>query len=228
MRGKVVLITGAKGGLGTFVTQRFLSAGARVIGISRTIKQSDFPGENFTAISSDITQSNATAELVSYVLQKFGQIDVLVHVMGGFAAAPIHETDDATWASMRDLNLTSPFNILRAVIPAMREKDFGRVVVVGSLAAVEPHATLGAYTASKVAAAALVQITALENRDRGITANVVLPGTMDTPANRAAMPSVDPKTWVQPDDVADAIFAFADDARGQLTGAMLPVYPRHA
>src|ERR1051325_2736465 len=178
MQDKVVLITGAKGGLGTFVTQRFLATGATVIGVSRSIKQSDFPGEHFTSMSADITQASAAQELVANVLQRFGRIDALVHVMGGFAAAPVHETDDATWTSMRDLNLTSTFLALRSVLPQMRKAGFGRIVIVGSLAAVEPHAALGAYTAFKNAAASLVQIVAVENRNRGITANVVLPGTM--------------------------------------------------
>src|SRR6266496_3139328 len=176
MQGRVVLITGAKGGLGTDVTQAFLATGATVIGTSRSIKQADFPQPNFTAISADITQSAATRELVAAVLDRFKRIDVLVHVMGGFAAGKIHETDDDTWNKMRDLNTTSGFYIAREVIRAMRNSGGGRIIAIGSLAATEPHPGLGAYVASKSALTALFRTVALENLDAGITSNIILPG----------------------------------------------------
>ena len=96
MKGKIVLITGANGGLGREVTEAFLKAGATVVGVSRDIRQQDFPGENFRAYSADLTQSQSTRELVSQIVAKFGRVDALVHVMGGFAAARIDETDDET------------------------------------------------------------------------------------------------------------------------------------
>jgi NAD(P)-dependent dehydrogenase (short-subunit alcohol dehydrogenase family) len=226
MQGKVVLVTGAKGGLGTDVTQAFLDLGATVIGTSRSIKQSDFEGPNFTAISADITQSAATRDLVTSVLERFKRVDVLVHVMGGFAAAKIHETDDDTWNKMRDLNTTSGFYIAREVIRAMRSLGGGRIIAIGSLAASEPHPGLGAYVASKSALAALYRTIALENLDVGITSNIILPGTMDTPANRAAMPSADPSKWVQPGDVARIALALASEQGAQINGAVIPVYGR--
>jgi NAD(P)-dependent dehydrogenase (short-subunit alcohol dehydrogenase family) len=226
MQGKVVLITGAKGGLGTDVTKAFLSAGATVVGTSRSIKQSDFANPNFTAISADITQVAATRELVSRVVERFKRIDVLVHVMGGFAAAKIHETDDETWNNMRDLNTTSGFYIAREVIRQMRNSGGGRIIAIGSLAATEPHPGLGAYVASKSALTALFRTIALENLDVGITSNVILPDTMDTPANRAAMPKADPSKWVQPANVAKIAVELASDGAGQINGAVIPVYGR--
>lgn len=224
MQGKVVLITGAKGGLGTNVTAAFLAAGAQVVGTSRSIKQTDFPQPNFTAISADITQSQPTRELVQKVMDRFKRIDVLVHVMGGFAAGKIHETDDETWIRMRDLNTTSAFFISREVIRCMRQSGGGRIIGIGSLAAVEPHPGLGAYVASKTALVALFRTIALENLDARINSNVVLPGTMDTPANRAAMPQADPSRWVQPDEVAKLVLLLAGDEGAQLNGAAIPVY----
>jgi NAD(P)-dependent dehydrogenase (short-subunit alcohol dehydrogenase family) len=226
MQGKVVLITGAKGGLGTDVTKAFLSAGATVVGTSRSIKQSEFANPNFTAISADITQVAATRELVSRVVERFKRIDVLVHVMGGFAAAKIHETDDETWNNMRDLNTTSGFYIAREVIRQMRNSGGGRIIAIGSLAATEPHPGLGAYVASKSALTALFRTIALENLDVGITSNVILPDTMDTPANRAAMPKADPSKWVQPANVAKIAVELASDGAGQINGAVIPVYGR--
>jgi NADP-dependent 3-hydroxy acid dehydrogenase YdfG len=100
MKDKVVVITGAKGGLGTFVTNTFLTASAKVIGISRSIKSSDFSSENFTAIPSDITNSAAASEVVQQVLKQFGRIDVLAHIAGGFAFSLVHDIDDATRADI--------------------------------------------------------------------------------------------------------------------------------
>jgi len=144
MKDKVVLITGAKGGLGSFVTQRFLASGATVVGTSRSITKEDFPERNFVPLPVDFTTSVAVREALETVVS-FGKLDVLVHVLGGFAGGrTVAETDDATWEQMRDLNLTSAFYVLRSAIPQLRKSGNGRIVAIGSLTAVEPHAGLGA------------------------------------------------------------------------------------
>src|SRR5208283_1212481 len=113
----------------------------------------------------------------------------LVHVVGGFAGgASVAETDDATWQKMMDINLNAAFYVFRAVLPIMRGAEKGRIIAIGSRQAVQPAAGVGAYAASKAGLVSLVQTVALENRDKNIRANVILPGTMDTAANRAAMP----------------------------------------
>jgi NAD(P)-dependent dehydrogenase (short-subunit alcohol dehydrogenase family) len=223
MQGKIVLITGAKGGLGTDVTKAFLDFGATVVGVSRSIQQTDFSSLNFAAYPADITQPQPTRDLITKVIAKYGRIDVLVHVMGGFAAGKIHETDDETWERMRDLNLSSAFYIAREVLSRMRESGGGRLIAIGSLAAVEPHAGIGAYVATKTALASLYRTIALENADKNITANVILPGTMDTPTNRAAMPKADPSKWVQPADVAKVVLLLASEAGAQINGALIPI-----
>lgn len=222
MKDKVVLITGAKGGLGSFVTRRFLSAGAQVIGSSRSISQEDFPQPNFTPLPTDFTKAAAAREAVETVVRRFGKLDVLAHVLGGFAGGQrVAETDDVVWEQMRDLNLTSAFYALRAAIPYLRKTGSGRIVAIGSLTAVEPHARLGAYVTFKAALTTLVQTVALENRDAGLTANVVLPGTMDTPANRKAMPNADFSKWVRPADVAELVWWLADERAGHITGSAI-------
>jgi NAD(P)-dependent dehydrogenase (short-subunit alcohol dehydrogenase family) len=149
---------------------------------------------------------------------------VLVHVVGGFAGGKsVAETDDSTWEQMRDLNLTSAFYVLRATIPHLRKSGSGRIVAIGSLAAAEPHPGLGAYVTFKAALVSLVRTVALENKDAGLTANVVLPGTMDTPANRKAMPDADFSKWLQPADVADLIVWLADERAAHITGTSIPI-----
>jgi NAD(P)-dependent dehydrogenase (short-subunit alcohol dehydrogenase family) len=223
MQNKVALITGAKGGLGTFVTETFLGAGLKIAGVSRSIAQADFSNPNFHAFPADITQPRSTRDLVQAVVAKLARIDVLVHVTGGFAAAKIHETDDDTWLRMRDLNLSSGFYVAREVIPVMRRQKHGRIIAIGSLAAVEPHAALGAYASFKTALAMLFRTIAIENQDAGITSNIILPGTMDTPANRAAMPNADPTKWLPPGDVAKLALWLASDEDEVVNGAVIPI-----
>ncbi len=228
MEGKIVLITGAKGGLGTAVTQGFLKAGATVVGTSRSIKQEDFPNPRFVAMPADFSKAAAVNEMVLQILVRFGRLDALMHVMGGFAGGKsVAETDDATWEQMRDLNLTAAFYAARAVLPHMRKAGRGRIVAVGSLAAAEPHAGLGSYVIFKSALNTLIRTVALENSDANITANVVLPGTMDTPANRAAMPGADFSKWVRPDDVANVLLMLVSDQAAHINGAVIPVPERN-
>lgn len=167
----------------------------------------------------------AAREIAGEVVSRFGRLDVLVHAMGGFAGGKtVAETDDATLDGMLDLNYRSAFFIARAVLPYMRRQGGGRILAVASRQAVEPGALVGAYSASKAALVALIRTTALENKDRGISANTVLPGTMDTPANRAADPQADPRQWVQPAQVAALLVHLASDAAAQVTGAAIPIY----
>ena len=225
MKNKVVLITGAKGGLGSFITQRFLTAGATVVGASRSISTEDFPDANFTPLPVNFTNSAAVRDAVEAIISRFGRLDILVHVLGAFAGGQaVSETDDATWEQMRDLNLTAAFYVLRAAISHLRKSGKGRIVAIGSLTAIEPHAGLGAYVTFKAALTTLIQTVALENKDSGLTANLVLPGTMDTPGNRAGDPNADGSQWVQPSQVAAILLHLASDGGAQITGAAIPVY----
>jgi NAD(P)-dependent dehydrogenase (short-subunit alcohol dehydrogenase family) len=172
----------------------------------------------------DFTKAAAVDRAIDSVIDRYGRLDVLVHVLGGFAGGvSVAETDDATWDQMRDLNLTSAFYVLRAAIPHLRKSGAGRIVAIGSLAAVEPHAGLGAYVTFKSALVSLVRTVALENKDKGLTANVVLPGTMDTPANRKAMPGANFSKWLKPADVADLVLWLADERAAHITGTAIPI-----
>src|SRR5690242_19985495 len=111
LSGKVVLVTGAKGGLGTFVTEAFLAAGARVVGVSRSIRQTDFAHPEFTALPAELGSGVAAQKVADAVTLRFGRIDVLAHVMGGFAGGQsVAETDDATFERMLDLNYRAAFH----------------------------------------------------------------------------------------------------------------------
>ncbi len=225
MKGKVVLVTGADGGLGTHVTRAFLDAGDSVVGTSPRIRQADFDGPNFVAIPAEISSLAGAKALLDQAMARFGRLDVLAHTIGGFAGGQsVAETNDATFQRMLDLNLNSFFHILRAAIPLLRKSGSGRLIAIGSRAALEPGAGVGAYSASKAAMVSLVRTVAQENKDAGLTANVILPGTMDTPANRKAMPDADVSKWVQPASIASLMVWLASDAGKDVNGAVIPVY----
>jgi NAD(P)-dependent dehydrogenase (short-subunit alcohol dehydrogenase family) len=225
MQGKVVLITGANGGLGTYVTQAFLDAGATVVGTSRKILQSSFNNPNFIALPAEISTREGAKALVDQIVARCGKLDILAHTVGGFAGGQsIADTDDASFQRMLDLNLNCVFHILRAAVPLLRQSGTGRIIAVGSRAALEPGAGVGAYSASKAAMVSLIRTVALENKDVRLTANVILPGTIDTPANRKAMPNADVSKWVQPATIAGMITWLAGDAGKDVNGAVIPVY----
>ena len=208
LNNKVTLITGASGGLGTFVAKAFLDAGALV-----------------ETVAGKVTSGDDARAAAAAVTQKHGRIDALVHLVGAFAGGqPVSDTDDATLENMLNLNLRLAFYMMRAVLPKMREQASGRILAIGSRTAIEPAPMVAAYSASKAALVSLVKTVALENKDRNITANVVLPGTMDTPANRKAMPAADFSTWIQPSQVASLLVYLASDQASQITGAAIPVW----
>ncbi|HTM50677.1 MAG TPA: SDR family NAD(P)-dependent oxidoreductase [Bryobacteraceae bacterium] len=222
---KVALITGAKGGLGGHVTEAFLAEGATVAGVSRSIEASDFSHPRFAAMPSDLSTGESANRLAAEVAAKFQRIDALVHLMGGFEGGhSVHETGDDALDRMLDMNLKSAFFMARAVLPYMRKQGGGRIIAIGSRAAAEPSPGAGVYAASKAALVSLILTMAAENKDRSISANILLPGTMDTPANRKSMPGADYAKWVQPAQVATLAVSLASDKLSQVSGAVIPIY----
>jgi NAD(P)-dependent dehydrogenase (short-subunit alcohol dehydrogenase family) len=215
--GRVVLIAGASGGLGTVVAQAFREAGATVAAVSRSSSE----------ISADLTRPDEAARAVEAARARFGRLDVLLHLAGGFeGGTPVAQTADGVWNRMFDLNLNSAFYTARAALPAMIEAGYGRIVAIGSKTAVEPVATLAAYGASKAALVALIRTIALEVKRSGVTANVVLPSVIDTSANRAADPAADFSRWVKPASIARLLLWLASEPAADVNGAVIPIYGR--
>jgi NAD(P)-dependent dehydrogenase (short-subunit alcohol dehydrogenase family) len=227
MTARTALVTGATGGLGTSVTKTLLDAGFTVVGLAPKIQPHDFDHPHFTALPATLDSLTTAKQAVDTVLAHFGKMDLLAHLVGGFTGGQtIADTDDATFKRMLDMNLMSAFHILRAVLPPMRQARSGRIIAIGSRAAESPGAMVGAYSASKAALVSLIRTVAIENKDLGITANVILPGTIDTPANRKDMPAADTSQWVRPVSIASLIVWLAGDGGKDITGAAIPVYGR--
>lgn len=213
-----VLITGATGGLGPAVVYQFVSQGDTVVGVARAWREED---ARITRLTADLTNADDCRRIAD----EAGDLDAVVHVMGGFAGGDsVSETSDAVWRQMLDMNVTSAFYVFRAALPRMIANGRGRLIAVGSRVAVEPVATLSAYGVSKAALVHLIRTMALEVKKHGLTANIVLPATIDTPANRQAMPQADHATWVRPESIAKVIAWLASDAAADVNGAIVPVY----
>ncbi|MDA1315553.1 MAG: SDR family NAD(P)-dependent oxidoreductase [Acidobacteria bacterium] len=224
--GRVILLTGASGGLGAAVNDAFLSAGANVVAVARSFDATE-DKPRCIEVAADLTSTEGVEKAVAAALEATGKIDALVHVMGGFAGgAPVHETDEATWDTMMNLNLRAAFLVTRAVLRPMLDVGYGRIVAIGSRVGVEPAKGLAAYGASKAGLNALIQTIALEVKGKDITANVVMPSTIDTPANRGAMPKADFSKWVTPESIADQILRLCSPEAGEISGTLIPMYGR--
>jgi NAD(P)-dependent dehydrogenase (short-subunit alcohol dehydrogenase family) len=228
---RVALVTGGSGALGSAITRRFLAGGGVVcvpwiVEAERQRLEASVDAATRARLlleRCDVGDDAAVAALAARVRDRHGRLDVLVTAVGGFAMGALVETDRAAWDTQLHLNLTTTYVACRAVVPGMLAAGAGRVVAIASRAVVPPAGGFIAYTVAKAGVIALVQALAQETRGRGVTVNAVLPSTMDTPANRAAMPDVDPTTWTPVEAVADAVAYLAGESAGHVTGSLLAV-----
>jgi len=231
---QVVLVTGGSGNLGSAAVRAFLAAGAHLIVPDRSVGRlaGQFPalaqsGDHFLAEGVDVTQPAAMAALTEEIKRRFGRLDVLANTVGGYkAGAPLHLTPLEVWTDMLNLNARSVFVTSQAVIPLMLAQGRGRIIHTAARAALAGGANAAAYSASKSAVLRLVESMAVELKDAGITVNCILPGTIDTPANRQASPGADFSRWVAPEAIADVILFLASSAARAVSGAAIPVYGR--
>jgi NAD(P)-dependent dehydrogenase (short-subunit alcohol dehydrogenase family) len=224
LEGKVVIITGASGGLGIAVTKAFLDAGARVVGVDRVPRSKSPDHPSLTHVAVALEDFAAVEQLVNDTVLLHGRIDAAVHLVGGFAGGlRIEETTEEVWDKMFAVNLRPAIHLARAVLPVMRAAKRGAFLAIGSPAAIDPAPSVGAYAAAKAGLISLIKTIAVENRDARVRANIVAPGTMDTHANRTAMPDYDSTRWVQPSNVASLLVWLASDAGAEITGAVLPL-----
>jgi NAD(P)-dependent dehydrogenase (short-subunit alcohol dehydrogenase family) len=227
--GKVVMITGASGNVGSAVAQRFGDAGAKLALIERS-KPGETPEKSDTrlTVNGDVTDPASMDAAVEAIVAHFGRIDVLVHTVGGYAAGkPVHEAGLEVWDKMMNLNARSVYVTGASVARYMVENGVkGSIVVVLARSGLKGSTNHAAYTASKAAAQRVMESMAAELIDKGIRVNAILPSSIDTPANRQSMPNADFSKWVTPEHVADAIAFLASDQASAITGDSLPVYGR--
>jgi len=228
---RVALVTGASGALGQVVARQLLAAGARLALPDRRPERlpaafpelRTAPDRVFTA-ACEVTDPAAVEGFVPAAESRVGPLDFLVNVAGGFRSGAVRETSVENWDEMMRLNARAPFLLCRAALPGMLARGSGAIVTVASRAALAGDAGVAAYAASKAAALRLTESLAAEVKAHGVRVNCVLPGTLDTPANRAAMPDADQSRWVELDAVADVILFLLSPLARAIHGAAIPLY----
>jgi NAD(P)-dependent dehydrogenase (short-subunit alcohol dehydrogenase family) len=231
MTGRVAVVTGGTGALGQSITTALLEAGAVVaipyaVAEERAALEGRLGSEQRARVhleAADVTDEAAVGRFVEAVRKRHGRVDGLVNAVGGFAGGDLVSTPLAEWQRMMTLNLTSTVIACRAVLPGMIGAGGGRIVNIASRAVLPPQGGFIAYTVSKAAVITLTLALAQEVRSHHITVNAVLPSTMDTPANRRAMPDADRTAWVSTTDVAHVVAFLLSDRAAALSGAALTV-----
>lgn len=230
----VALVTGGTGGLGIEVVKRLFARGYKVA-VPYLIPEEATDLEHTLARREDelmlrrvdVTDPEATAALLDEIVAEFGRLDAVCCLVGGWAGGrDIEETDPVRFDRMIDLNLRSTFFTMQAAIPHLKKGDGGRIVVVGSRAAMDTPPGQAAYNVAKAGVIALAQTAAQELEEFGITVNAVLPSAIDTPALRKAMPYADYVAWPKPEEIAAVIEFLACGEATVISGAAIPVYGR--
>jgi NAD(P)-dependent dehydrogenase (short-subunit alcohol dehydrogenase family) len=229
----VVVVTGAAGNVGRATVVLLAERDVHVVAVDhhetavRGILDSlAAPGRHLAVGDVDLTDPAACDRVIALAVERFGRVDGLATTVGGFAAAPVVDSGPELWERMFRLNVITTLNVFRAAIAPMRLRRHGSLVAVGAGAALRAPAGLAAYAAAKSAVLRLTESVADEVKADGIRVNAILPGTIDTPPNRAAMPTTDHAAWVTPHEIAEVIAFLLADASSGITGALLPVTGR--
>ena len=224
MSERVIAITGGHGVLGRAVVEAALADGLKVAVIDHVRGQS-VPDGVLDLGGVDLTDPASATGAIDAVAARFGRLDALLNIAGGFVWQTTDDADPA-WSRMFALNLTTALNASRAALPHLRGSPEGRIVNVGANAALRSTAGMGAYAAAKAAVHRLTESLAEELKDTSVAVNAVLPSILDTPQNRADMPDADPAKWVAPADLARVMLFLASPGSRAITGALIPVVGR--
>jgi NAD(P)-dependent dehydrogenase (short-subunit alcohol dehydrogenase family) len=223
-----VLITGASGALGRSVVARFLDAGDGVLAVGATEEalaelKSLGSEEVLTLRRADLSSTPEVERLFDEEETSRGIPRAIVHLVGGFRWSRFADLSDGDWAFLMKINLDTTFRVFREAARRFERARGGVVVAVSSPAALLGEAGVGGYAASKAGVLRMVESLAREMAPFGGRANAVLPGTMDTPANRASMPDADPTQWARTDDVASVVHFLTTPAAVAVNGAAVRV-----
>jgi len=224
------IVTGATGALGGAVVKQLLAQGARVAvpyrenEAWRRLRETTGAGPQLVGLEAVLDEAAGARGFVDEALAALGgRLDALALVAGGWAGGvPFEQAPEEEWPRMLRQNLDTAAHVCRAALPALL-KGGGSVVAVGSHAAETDGAGMAAYAVAKSALHALVRVLAAENRARGVRFNAVLPGTIDTAANRAAMPKADRSSWTAPEAIARTVAFLLSPDSAPVSGALLPV-----
>ena len=228
---RTVVVTGAAGNLGRAVASAFAAQGANLVlidlkreALAAAYGDENSEGEQRLFLATNLLEQEEVNQAVTAAMQRFGRIDVLCNLAGGFRMGDaVHESSDQNWDFLFNINSRTLLHTSRAIVPCMLQAGGGKIINVGAFAAQKGQAQMGLYTAAKSVVIRLTESMAAELRTKNINVNCVLPTIIDTPENRAAMPNANPANWVAPEALADVVVFLASDAARALHGAALPV-----
>ncbi len=231
----ISLITGGTGALGQVVCQVLLAAGHQVIVTYRVdhelkalLEAIGNQQSQLTAYRINVTDEASLEELADKVKRQFGSLTNLICLVGGFLPGTLTKQTGNDFQTLFELNALSFALACEALAPLLKpqKKDPSHRHIIGIAAkpALEPVAGLGLYAASKAALASLVQSLSEELRDQSITVNAIAPSTIDTHANRQAMPKANPANWVKPEAIAKLILYLTRAEADSISGTVIPIY----
>lgn len=229
MTGRIFAITGASGILGSAVAKAAAERGARVALIdfaSHVEVLKDCGPDALMLGGVDLTDALAAGAAIDAVADRFGGLDALINVAGGFRWETLENSLMEGWHRLFLMNVQTAANASRAAIPHLKRSAAGRIINIGANGALKASAGMGPYAASKAGVHALTESLAEELKADGVTVNAVLPSIIDTPTNRIDMPKADFASWVSPAELAAAILFLASEEASGVTGALLPVTGR--
>jgi len=232
LRGRVVLIGGATGGLGSGVARVFAETEAHLALTSTSGEQLEelaeelgLPDERLLVTTVNATDPESVEQLVARVVERFGGLHILLNTIGGWSGGKtVGETAVEQWEWMLTLNLQSAFLMSRAVLPHMLDAGWGRIVHTASKSAVAARPKQVGYAVSKAGVVALTEVIAAEVKGTGVTANVLLPSIIDTPANRQMMSSADTSKWVPPVHIGETMRFLCSESAASINGDRIPIY----
>jgi len=229
---KIIVVTGAAGHLGQAVTRAYLQAGGHVCALDHhperlfdIFQNDDYEGRLHLYPGIDILDREGLHKLSERVQKEVGQVSILVHTVGGYAAGDrVHKISSDVWQRMMNLNVVSFLNASAAFVPGILSTGEGKIIAIGAKAALTGGAQAGAYAASKAALLRLVESMAAELKPHNVQVNSVIPSIIDTPDNHQAMPKADFSKWVSPKKIAEVILFLTSPAADIITGTAIPVF----
>ncbi len=229
---RVVVITGATGGLGRVATRKFSEQGCRLALVStgseklkELASELALPEDRILTYVADLGQASAAQEVLVGIMSKFGQVDILVHLVGGWSGGkPVVEVDPDQVSNMLQLHLWTTFHMTQALLPAMLSRQWGRILVVSSPFASDPIANLAPYAIGKAAQEALLLTIAHEVKGSGVTANMLLVKTIDIHHERQQHPSSKNASWTTPEEICAHLLHLSTEAGSRINGARIPLY----
>ncbi|MCZ7664968.1 MAG: SDR family oxidoreductase [Thermoleophilia bacterium] len=231
LTGKVVLVAGATGGVGSVASPLLREAGANLVLVARAHDRLEdlaasmgIPDSQCLLHAADLRDPEQARSLVIRTIECFGRIDVLLNLVGSWAPGKVTSTTDERWLDQLETNLFAPFYVIREAVPHM--PDGGVIINAGNAEPVEGKGGQLAYAVAKGGVHTLTRSLALDLKPRGIRVNAIMPRNIDTPRNRALQPNADPTAWPKPEEVAQVLLFLASPAAAVVSGALIPVYGR--